>query len=69
MITVSPMLENLHDFNIWGVFYPSDFSTKIVAIILIIISSLVNTGIKSVRLSDILLWLVYLVAIIVIFSC
>jgi len=72
MVPVSPMLENLHDFNIWGVFYPfQDFSTKIVAIILIIILTLVNTrAIKSsARLSDILLWLVYLgIAIIVIFG-
>ena len=72
MIPVSPMLENLQDFNVWGVFYPfQDFSTKIVAVILIIILTLVNTrAIKnSARLSDILLWLVYLgIAIIVIFG-
>jgi APA family basic amino acid/polyamine antiporter len=49
LVPVSPMLESLKDVNLWGVFYPfQDFSTKIVAVCLIIILTLVNTrAIKS----------------------
>jgi len=63
LVPVSPMLENLQDFSIWGVFYPfQDFSTKIVAVVLIVLLTWVNTrAIKSsARLSNIILWLVYL---------
>ena len=72
MVPVSPMLENLQHFSVWGVFYPfQDFSTKIVAVILILLLTWVNTrAIKSsARLSTLLLWLVYLgIGIIVVFG-
>src|SRR4029079_5732501 len=69
---VSPMLESLKDVNLWGVFYPfQDFSTKIVAVVLIVILTLINTrAIKSsARLGSILLYLVYIgIGIIVVFG-
>ena len=72
LVPVSPMLEDMKDFNIGGVFFPfQDFSTKIVAVVLILFLTWINTRpIKnSARLSDILLWLVYLgIGLIVVFG-
>lgn len=72
LVNVPPLLTSMSDISIGGVFFPfADFSTKIVAIILIILLTLVNT--KSIKsgagISDIILWLVYLgIGIIVVFG-
>jgi len=63
LVNIPPILTNMSDFNIGGVFYPfADFSTKIIAVVLIILLTLVNT--KSIKsgagISDIILWLVYI---------
>jgi len=72
IVEVPPLLTSMSEVSIGGVFFPfADFSTKIIAIILIILLTLVNT--KSIKsgagISDIILWLVYLgIGIIVIFG-
>ncbi len=72
LVPVSPLLTQLSDFSIGGVFFPfADFSTKLIAIALIIFLTLINT--KSIKsgagLSDIILWLVYIgIGVIVIFG-
>src|SRR6187397_3088559 len=44
LVNVPPLLTNLSEFSIGGVFFPfADFSTKIIAVILIILLTLVNT--------------------------
>jgi APA family basic amino acid/polyamine antiporter len=63
LIPVSPMLENLQNVNLGGIFYPfQDFSTKLVAIILILALTWINTrAIKnSARISNLILWMVYI---------
>lgn len=61
VVDVPPILPQLADISIGGLFYPlADLNTKIVAIVLIIILSVVNT--RSIRsganLSRAILWLV-----------
>ena len=44
LVHLNPVLANLSDFNIGGVFYPfADFSIKMVAVLLIIVLTHVNT--------------------------
>lgn len=66
------ILPGLATWSIGGVFYPfADFSTKLVAVALIVILSLINTqSIKSMAiLSKVILWMVYIgLATIVIFG-
>ncbi|HEY3385595.1 MAG TPA: amino acid permease [Saprospiraceae bacterium] len=72
IVNVPPVLPHLSEVSLGGVFYPfADLSTKLTAVALIVILSLVNT--RSIRsgasLSNIILWMVYLgLAIIVIFG-
>lgn len=72
IVNIPPVLPHLQEFSIGGVFFPfADLSTKLTAVGLIIILSVVNT--KSIRsganLSNIILWLVYIgLAVIVIFG-
>lgn len=72
IVDLPPLLAGMSEFSIGGVFFPfADFSTKIVAVILIIVLTLVNlNSIKSgAGLSNIILWLVYIgIGIIVIFG-
>ncbi|MEO6130765.1 MAG: amino acid permease [Saprospiraceae bacterium] len=72
IVNLHPMLTSLGDFSIGGVFYPfADFSIKMVAVLLIIILTLINTkSIKSgAAISDIILWMVYLgIGVIIIFG-
>jgi APA family basic amino acid/polyamine antiporter len=67
---VTPLLTEWKDVSVYGLFYPfADFQTKLIAVSLIILLTLFNTrGIKSgARLSDSILWLVYIgIALIVI---
>ncbi len=67
-----PVLEGWQDVSLGGVFFPfKDLSIKLVAILLIVLLTLFNTkSIKSgARLSDIILWMVYLgIGLIVIFG-
>lgn len=63
VVVLPDVLPQLGDVSIGGVFYPfADLSTKLVAVVLIVILSVINTqSIKSVAdLSKIILWLVYL---------
>jgi len=72
IVHIPPILPHLAEASIGGVFYPfADLSTKLMAVGLIILLSIINT--KSIRsganLSNIILWLVYLgLAVIVIFG-
>ena len=62
IVEVPPTLTDLAEFSIGGVFFPfADFSTKIIAVILIVMLTLVNLNtIKSgASLSKVLLWLIY----------
>ena len=72
LMPMPTMLDDLKDVNLFGAFYPfRDFTTKMVAVVLIVLLTLFNTRtIKtSARLSDIILWLVYLgIGIIVVFG-
>ena len=72
IVHIPPVLPELAEYSLGGVFYPfADLNTKLVAVALIIILSLVNTrSIKSgASLSNIILWMVYLgLAIIVVFG-
>ncbi|MEP6646303.1 MAG: amino acid permease [Saprospiraceae bacterium] len=70
LVHLNPVLASLSDFNIGGVFYPfADFSIKIVAVVMIIILTHINTkSIKSgAAISDIILWMVYIGIGIIIF--
>jgi APA family basic amino acid/polyamine antiporter len=71
IVPIGHWLQNMHDYSIW-IFKPfAEFQTKVIAIILIILLTLFNTiGIKSgARMSNIILWLVYLgIGIIVVFG-
>lgn len=63
VVTLPDVLPQLATYSIGGVFYPfADLSTKLVAVALIIILSVINTqSIKSVAdLSKVILWLVYI---------
>ncbi|HJW31093.1 MAG TPA: amino acid permease, partial [Saprospiraceae bacterium] len=63
LVPVPPILESWKDFSIMGVFYPfQDFSTKLIASLQIILLTWVNTRTikSSARLSDIILWMVYI---------
>lgn len=63
VVTLPDVLPQLATYSISGVFYPfADLSTKLVAVALIIILSVINTqSIKSVAdLSKVILWLVYI---------
>lgn len=63
VVVVPELLPDLATYSIGGVFYPfADLSTKLVAVLLILLLSLVNTqSIKSMAsLSRIILWLVYM---------
>lgn len=72
IVYIPPVLPQLAELSVGGVFYPfADLSTKLTAVALILILSLINT--RSIRsgagLSNILLWLVYIgLAVIVIFG-
>ena len=72
IVHIPPVLPQLAEYSIGGVFFPfADLSTKLTAVVLIIILSVINT--KSIKsgagLSNILLWLVYIgLAVIVIFG-
>lgn len=72
IVYVPEVLPHLSDVSIGGVFYPfQDLGTKLTAVVLIVVLSLVNT--RSIRsganLSNIILWLVYIgLAVIVIFG-
>src|SRR5687767_8935494 len=72
LIDLPPLLTNLSDVSIGGVFFPfADLSTKLVAVSLIVLLTLIN--LKSIKsgagLSNIILWMVYLgIAIIVVFG-
>jgi len=72
LVDIPPLLTNLSDFSVGGIFYPfADFSTKLIAVILIVFLTLINT--KSIKsgagLSDIILWLVYIgIGVIIIFG-
>ena len=72
LIDLPPLLTNLSDVSIAGVFFPfADFSTKMIAVFLIVMLTLINLrSIKSgAGLSNIILWMVYLgIAIIVVFG-
>ncbi len=63
VVTLPDVLPQLATYSMGGVFYPfADLSTKLVAVALIIILSVINTqSIKSVAdLSKVILWLVYI---------
>ncbi len=63
IIQVPPLLTELSDFSIGGVFFPfADLSIKLVAVCLIVMLTIVNLrSIKSgAGLSNIILWMVYL---------
>src|SRR5688500_7586 len=72
IIDIPPILTGLSDVSTLGVFFPfADLSTKLVAVALIIILTVVNLrSIKSgAGLSNILLWLIYIgLGIIIIFG-
>ncbi len=72
IVHIPPILPELAEVSIGGVFFPfADLSTKLTAVVLILVLSAINTkSIKSgATISNIILWLVYIgLAVIVIFG-
>lgn len=72
IVDLPPMLTEWGEFTIAGVFYPfADFTTKIVAVVLIVLLTLINlNSIKTgAGLSNLLLWLIYIgLGIIIVFG-
>lgn len=72
LLNVPPILTSMADNNIGEIFYPfADFSTKLIAVVLIVLLTVINT--KSIKsgagISDIILWLVYIgIGVIVFFG-
>ncbi len=63
ILAVPPLLASLNDFNIGGIFFPfADFSVKLIAILLIVLLTWINTkGVKKgAGISNIILLMVFL---------
>lgn len=72
LIHLPPSMVALQDYSLFDVFYPfRDFTIKIVAVVLIILLTVANTGsIRSgVGISNVILWLVYIgIGVIIVFG-